>query len=92
MRRTNFPKFELWHTLVTIFAMVIAMQIMSGLLTFIGTRADYVSGVAVGAAAGFLFLSLLAIIFLTLELLKQARMLQLQRREARVKSTSRRLR
>jgi hypothetical protein len=92
MQRTNSPKFEPWHTFVTMVALVIAMQLLSGLFGYLGTHANQASAPELTAGMGVLLLGSAAIAFLTRELLKQTSLLLQQRREARVKISPRRLR
>lgn len=92
MRRTSPPRFEPWHTFVTIFAMAIAVQLLSGLLSYVGSHGNKLSGVEWSASGGLLLLGMLAILFLTRELLRQINLLLLARREARVKSLRRHIR
>jgi hypothetical protein len=70
---------------------MVTMQLLSGLTRYVGTRADHLSGVEWTIGGGFLLLGMLAILFLTKELLRQAMLLLQRRREARVKSPRRRL-
>jgi len=91
MRRTNSPRFEPWHTFVTVFAMIVVIRLTGGLLNFLGRHTDPISTLGLISATGFLLLGLLAMLYLSRELLRQTRMLLQQRREARVRSPRSRL-